>query len=279
MRGQDLTYIRPSLIAGQWYPGTADSLSEAIRHYLEAAEKAAISGKIVGLIAPHAGYVYSGGIAAHAFCLVQDHSFDRVVIVCPKHSYHPGAILTTAYEAYNTPLGTIPVDIELLATLKSKVNIESVRHDEEHALEIELPFLQHALHGDFSLLPLMLRDQTYACAEMLGKALAAVIGGDKGTLLIASSDLSHFYTDTEARRLDRVMLDRIEAFDPQGVIQIEEEGRAYACGRAAIAAVLVAARELGATKAQIVGYGTSGDTGGDRSRVVGYGAGVIYIED
>jgi AmmeMemoRadiSam system protein B len=112
----------------------------------------------------------------------------------------------------------------------------------------------------------MLRIQRYDSCETLGKALADVLGDRKTSLLIASSDLSHFYTEAEAHVLDSTMLDRVAAFDPEGVIRVEEQGKAFACGRAAIATVLVAARALGANCAQIVGYGTSGDTSGDRSR-------------
>jgi MEMO1 family protein len=150
-----------------------------------------------------------------------------------------------------------------------------VREDSEHSLEIELPFLQRALSGEFKLVPLMLRDQSYSMAEKLGGAIAEVVGDADDTLLVASSDLSHFYTETAAHALDQIMLGHIEKFDPQAVIRADDESQAFACGRAAIASVLVAARALGANRVKVVGYGTSADASGDRSRVVGYGAAAI----
>lgn len=269
--------VRPSPIAGQWYPGNPDRLARDIDAYLAKAPPVTIAGQIVGLIVPHAGYVYSGPIAACAFRLVQGMTFERVFVISPMHHVYKDPILTSAHDAYSTPLGTIPVDREILEALEQHLSLSATRRDPEHSLEIELPFLQRVLKGTFKLVPLMLRDQTYEVAETVGKAVAEVVGEDAGSvLLVASSDLSHFYTKVQAEKLDRVMLDQIEAFDPEAVIRIEDEGRAFACGRAAIAAVLVAARALGATHAQIVGYGTSADASGDARRVVGYGAAAVY---
>ncbi len=276
MSSQTFSDVRPSPIAGQWYPGDRDRLIAMVDQFMERAPQVAINGQIVGLIAPHAGYIYSGPVAGCAFTLVRGMTFERVVVVSPMHYLYSAPILTTAHDAYATPLGAIPVDHEMLNALAQRVRLSAIRDDEEHSLEIELPFLQRALKEPFVLVPLMLRDQSYSTAAALGEALAEVIGNDGKTLLVASSDLSHFYNDERARALDRLMLERIEAFDPQGVIRIEDEGRAFACGRAAIATVLVAARALGADAVKVVGYGTSADATGDRQRVVGYGAAVIY---
>jgi AmmeMemoRadiSam system protein B len=202
-------------------------------------------------------------------------AFERVVIVSPMHRLHPAPILTSAHEAYETPLGVVPVDHDVLDELSRRHPITPVRHDLEHSLEIEIPFLQRALSEPFLLVPIMLRDQSYETAKTLGESLAEIIGESSRTLFVASSDLSHFYTQAIAKRLDQVVLDQIVAFDPAGVIRVEDEGKGFACGRAAIATVLVATRALGATETRIVGYGTSGDVTGDTSQVVGYGAAVI----
>lgn len=268
--------IRPSPIAGQWYPGRAEQLAESIDRLLDAGPQAAVPGTIIGLVAPHAGHIYSGKVAADAFRLVQGKSYKRVIVISPMHSFYPQPVLTTGHEAYWTPLGAIPVDQVILEAIGKKVTLAKVRKDPEHSLEIELPFLQQALSGPFSLVPLMLRDQSYELAAKLGEAIAQVIGEPHGTLLVASSDLSHFYSEEEANALDQVMLKHIETFDPQAVIRADDEGRAFACGRAAIATMLVAARALGADRARIVGYGTSGDASGDHLRVVGYGAAAAY---
>jgi AmmeMemoRadiSam system protein B len=276
MNEQALSDVRPSPIAGQWYPGTFERLAATVDSMLDNAPSASVPGQIVGLIAPHAGYIYSGPTAACAFKLVRGMDFERVVVVSPMHHPYFEPVLTTAHQAYQTPLGLVPVDQEALAAIGRQIPLKAVRRDPEHSLEIELPFLQRALNTPFSVVPLMLRDQSYQMAEALGKAVASVIGTDSKTLLVASSDLSHFYPDSKARLLDHIMLERIAAFDPQGVIRVEDEGLAFACGRAAIATVLVAARVLGADSVQIVGYATSADTAGDTSQVVGYGAAVIY---
>ncbi len=268
---------RPSPIAGQWYPGNARDLATLVDRFLDDAPDTPIPGDIVGLVAPHAGYVYSGRIAAHAFRVVKGMSFDRVVVISPMHQVFYDPVLTTAHQSYWTPLGTVPVDHDALTLLGKKISITAVRKDPEHSLEIELPFLQQTLSGPFKLIPLMLRDQSYKVAQTLGNALAEVVGEPGGkTLLVASSDLSHFYQQNQAEQLDQIMLDAIAAFDPHRVIQVEDEGRAFACGRVAIATVLVAAKALGADHVQITGYGTSADASGDTFRVVGYGAAAIY---
>ena len=270
---QQISDVRPSPIAGRWYPGDARRLVTSVDEWLTDAPVVAVDGRVLALVVPHAGHPFSGPVAARAFKAVQGQSFDRVVILSPYHNLHPGSVITTAHAAYETPLGIVPVDNAFIAALDERLELTRVRRDPEHAIEIEIPFLQRALDGAWTLVPLMLRDQRLAAAEALGGALSELC--DARTLLVASSDLSHFYTDDAARQLDQVMLTRIEALDPAGVIRVEDEGQAFACGRAAIAAVLVAAKQLGARQAQVVGYATSGDTTGDRQRVVGYGAAVI----
>jgi AmmeMemoRadiSam system protein B len=267
---------RPSPIAGRWYPGSENDLAAIIDGFLANVPETNVPGEIVGLVAPHAGYIYSGRIAACAFRHVKDMSFERVVVISPMHQDYSAPVMTTAHQFYWTPLGAIQVEHDLLASLEKSIPITPVWRDSEHSLEIELPFLQRVLAKPFLLVPLMLRIHDFEMIDMLGAALASLIRGSGArTLLVASSDLSHFYTQVQANRFDQVMLDRIEAFDPQGVMQVEDEGKAFACGRAAISTVLVAARALGADKAQVVGYGTSADASGDTFSVVGYGAAAI----
>ena len=266
--------IRPSPIAGKWYPGNARRLTASVDALLAGASIEWVSDKPVrGLIVPHAGHRYSGPVAAVAFKAVAGAAYERVVILSPYHNLHAGDVITTAHSGYETPLGTVPVDTNFIGALAGRVRLTRVRHDPEHAVEIELPFLQRTLIEGWKLVPIMLRNQSLDMVELLGDALAEL--ADDHTLLIASSDLSHFYPDEMARRLDRIMLDQVKAMDPAGVIQAEERGKAFACGRGAIAAVLRAAQGMGATEARIVAYGTSGDTSGDRQRVVGYGAAVV----
>jgi MEMO1 family protein len=268
--------LRPSPIAGKWYPGKQGELASMIDRFVAAAADTPLAGTINGLIVPHAGYIYSGQTAAAAFKLIRGLTYRRVVVISPMHSYYDDPILTSGHEAYWTPLGVVPVDRGMVEALEHHLPLAAVRRDPEHALEIELPFMQHLLGGPFQLIPLMLRDQTYATAWEVGTALATVLKDEEGTLLVASSDLSHFYTDAQARALDRIMLEQIVTFDAEKVIRVEDEGRAFACGRAAIAAVMIACKALGASEAKIVAYATSADASGDLTRVVGYGAAALF---
>jgi hypothetical protein len=272
--------LRPSPIAGQWYPGKADNLLASVIGYMDAAALPEIPGEIIAVIAPHAGYRYSGPVAGHAFAAVRGLSPEIVAVISPMHQYYYQPLLTTAHTAYQTPLGTIPIDQDAVNFMDEHLNnvlgfgLTTVRNDQEHSLEIELPFLQVALDGDFSLVPVMVRDQNARVVQSLGTALAKTVE-TKNALLVASTDLSHFYPQKTAEILDHEMLSRIEAFNPLAILQAEEQGVAFACGRAAVAAVLWAAQDLGATTVTIVNYATSGDVSGDYSQVVGYGAAVV----
>ncbi len=235
------------------------------------------------MIAPHAGYRYSGAVAGHAFAAVRDRSFDLVVVLSPLHAYHPAAFITSSHVAYETPLGKIPIDRKLVSDLNRAlideigVGLETIARDGEHSLEIELPFLQRTLSSDFALLPIMIRSVDAGELEALGNALAKLLHG-VNALIVASTDLSHFYHQNEAKILDGEMLHQIEAFSPEGVLRAEEIGKGFACGRGAVAATLFAARALGADSVKVVNYATSGDVTGDMSSVVGYGAAVVLRE-
>lgn len=272
--------IRPSPIAGTWYSGNPDALAEQLDGFLQAASPVEPSGELIGVIVPHAGHRYSGAVAANAFRLMRGLTPEIVAVVSPMHTLAPDRLATSGHDAYQTPLGTIPVDPDAVRMLnaalekRSGLRLFPLRNDREHSLEIELPFLQRVL-GEFRLLPVMVLDQQESTAQALGSALAETLSGRRA-LLVASSDLSHFYPDAAARRLDSEMMRRIAAFDPAAVIRAEDEEAGFACGRAAVAAVLWAARELGANLVTPVAYGNSGDVTGDRSSVVGYGAAAIW---
>jgi hypothetical protein len=239
----------------------------------------------VALVVPHAGHRYSGRTAGHAYRCVLGQPRDLVIIVSPLHGYSPQPLLTSAHQAYATPLGTVPVDrdalFELEQCLSQNANnhLVAVANDNEHSLEIQLPFLQRALTGSFNLLPVMIHSPVAPdLAEQLGHAIAEVIqhqDRDKSSLLVASTDLSHFYPELEADRLDAEMLKQIGLFSPEGVLEAERSGRGFACGVMAVASVLVAARELGANSVEVLHHSTSADETGDHNSVVGYGAAVL----
>jgi AmmeMemoRadiSam system protein B len=247
---------------------------------MEKAELPDLPGEIVALVAPHAGYLYSGQVAGHAFKAVRGKSYETVAVLSPMHQYYVQPLLTSAHRAYQTPLGEIPIDKELLAAVNTQLEqqanlaLHPVAHDKEHSLEIELPFLQRALMGDFKILPIMLRDQSRRTAKILGKILPDVLQGSSA-LLVASSDLSHFHPESVANQLDGQVLEALADFSPDGLFDLKEQGSGQACGLAAIAAILWASQELGGTDVTVLNYNTSAAITGDRSSVVGYGAAAI----
>jgi AmmeMemoRadiSam system protein B len=272
--------VRPSPIAGLWYTGDPARLRTQITRYLDGAQLPDLSGRrVVALVAPHAGHRYSGRTAGHAFAAVRGQSPELVAVISPMHAPHPGSILTTAHRAYATPLGDIPVDRPAVQRLEqllagSGMNLTPVANDGEHSLEILLPFLQVALAQPFRLLPVMLRSQSPQAARQLGQALARAVEG-VSVLLVASTDLSHFYPEGQADELDGEMLRRLASFIPEDLFAAEHSGKGFACGVAAVAAVLWAAREMGADSVAILHHSTSADETGDRTSVVGYGAAAV----
>ncbi len=272
--------IRPSPIAGKWYPGEAARLAASVDSYINSAQIPPIEGKIIGIMVPHAGHLYSGPVAGVAFAALRGLSPELVVVVSPMHHPYFQPLLTTSHVAYGTPLGPILLDRDALLMLDDQLKealgfgLAAVRNDPEHSLEIELPFLQRALANEFHLLPVMVRDQSARTTEALGHAIANTVA-DKNYLLVASTDLSHFYPQKIANALDAVILDEVEAFNPLGVLQADEEGKGFACGKGALAAVLWAAKDLGADHVQVLHHATSGDVTGDFDQVVGYGSAVV----
>jgi len=272
--------IRPSPIAGQWYSDDPNELAQSVDRYLEQARLPDLPGEVVGVIAPHAGHLYSGPVAGYAFAAVRGRTPDLVAVISPMHHPYFAPLLTTAHAAYWTPLGVLPVSRQALADLQAAVRAElgvglaAVSNDPEHSLEIELPFLQRALAAPFELLPVMVHSLEARISQGLGNALANVLRG-RNFLLVASTDLSHYYDRNTALRLDRAMLRAFESFSPQEAFELEQQGKGYACGLGAVAAVLWAARQLGADSVKILHYATSGDVTGDYRAVVGYGAAVI----
>ncbi len=276
--------VRPSPIAGRWYPGNPDELERSLDNYLAQVEVPTLDGEIIGIMVPHAGLVYSGPVAAHAFKLVQGLKPSLVVVVSPMHHPYPYEVLTSGHDAYHTPLGNVEIDQESVDQLDSYLteeiglSITPVRMDPEHALEIELPFLIRVLDQPFKLLPVMLREQTRRVCQAVGNGIAELASG-KEVLLVASTDLSHFYPHNQAKIYDQEVLRRIESFDPEAIIRMEDENKGYACGRGAIASVMWASKALGADQAIAIHYATSGDVTGDYQQVVGYGAAVFVRKE
>ena len=272
--------LRPSAIAGLWYEGNPKALAKSVDSYLDGANLPEYDGQVLGVIAPHAGHLYSGSVAGYAFAAVRGRKTDLVVILSPFHNFHPDDILTSSHAAYATPLGNVAIDRTALDALDGCIGSElgltltRIANDPEHSLEIELPFLQRALPGEWKLLPIMVRSQDPRICRALGRALAQGLQG-MNVLLVASTDLSHYQDQKTALILDRTMLARVEGFDPDGAFDVERSGHGFACGLGALTATMWAARELGADTIKVLRHATSGDVTGDYSSVVGYGAAVM----
>lgn len=276
----EIKSVRPSPIAGSWYSANPNQLGSMVDAFIEDAEVPELPGEVVALVAPHAGYIYSGSVAGHAFKTVKGRSFDLVCVISPMHQYYTQPLLTSAHSAYRTPLGEIPLAEAQLAEIHDQleerigVGLTPIAHDQEHSLEIELPFLQRALEGAFALIPIMMRDQSRQVAKALGDVLANVLTG-ASCLIVASSDLSHFYTQSQANRLDERVLRALADFSPEGLFDLKERGQGYACGLSPIASTLWASAGLGAQDVTLLKYDTSAATTGDTTSVVGYGAAAI----
>ena len=274
MSGQ---HVRESVIAGSWYPGDPARLTKDIKGYLKQVPAHKIEGELIALISPHAGYMYSGQVAAHAYKLLEGKQYDVVVIIAPSHrAYFKGASVYPK-GGYRTPLGIVPIAEEITeALMKKSTLIESIpqAHAQEHSLEIQLPFLQVILK-DFRLVPIVIGEQDLSTCEEVSAAIAAVIKG-KNALVIASTDLSHFHPYNEAVALDQKIVEHVGAFDPAKLSKALKQGECEACGGGPVVAVMLAAQALGADKSEVLNYANSGDVTGDHSSVVGYMAAALY---
>jgi len=272
--------IRPSPIAGTWYQSNPEILARMVDGFMNHAVLPELHGEPLAVVAPHAGHIYSGPVAGYAFAAVRQTSPEVVVVVSPMHHPYPYSLLTTAHAAYGTPLGELRVNRDLVHDLDIKLmqslgfGLTPVANDPEHSLEIELPFIQRAIKSAFTLLPVMVRTQDRETCRILGEYLAEILT-DRNALLVASTDLSHFHNAETATRLDQAMLEQVEAFSPEGLFEVEEQGKGEACGLGALAAVLWAAKALGGQTVKVLHHATSGDVTGDTRSVVGYGAAMV----
>jgi hypothetical protein len=270
--GSGETDVRRSILQGRWYPAEPDELRRWIRNRLSEASPPQVGDRIFGLVVPHAGYRYSGGVAAHAYRLIRGSAFDRVVLIGPSHRRAFEGVSVARHDAYETPLGRVPVDraaADRLIASSPSIRFVPEAHAVEHSLEIQLPFLQVVL-GDFRIVPVIMGRQGLDSCSALAEALWGALGDGEKTLIVASTDLSHYHDRETARALDSVFIRHLERFDPEGLTGALASGRCEACGGGPAAALLMATRRLGATRCVILDRADSGDVTGDRERVVGY---------
>ena len=270
-----MTPLRPAAVAGSWYPGTANALSSAVDAHLARTTRD-VDGELVALIAPHAGLMYSGPVAAHAYRLLRGRAFDVAVLVGPSHFVGFDGVALPHASGFETPFGVAPIADDVAAALTAATPVvreHAGAHTREHSLEMQLPFLQR-LAASTPIVPLVMGYQTDSTARALADALASVLRGRKA-VLIASTDLSHYHDAATAARLDGVVVDHVGRFDADGLQRALDREPDHACGGGPTVAVMRAARALGARDAVVLDYADSGDVSGDKSKVVGYMAAAL----
>jgi len=270
--------VRKPAVAGLFYSDQKEQLQRETALYLESSWPVEIVKQVYGLVVPHAGYQYSGGVAARGYRQAVDRDFDVVVVISPSHRVYFEEISVYDGDAYRTPLGDAKVDRDLARLLEiqhPKIICSDLGHsNEEHALEVQIPFLQHVFE-DFKLLPIVMGNQDRANIDVLSDALAEILQ-DKKALIIASSDLSHFHSYDKAKLLDKVVEENISNYDEDKLYDDWQNGLCEMCGGGPVVVTMRACRKLGAKKSKVLLYRNSGDVSGDRSQVVGYLAVLLY---
>ena len=268
--------VRPPAVAGAFYPSDPKALGSMIDGFLARAKLPDIADSVVALVSPHAGYVYSGPVAAYGYALIKGRKYSRVVVIAPSHYEAFGFTSIYDGDAYLTPFGPIPVDKVFAKSLAAKSGLiklsdrghRALPSGGEHSIEVQLPFLQRVL-GNFELVPIIMGDQNYEICRALGVALAELIQ-EPDTLIVVSSDLSHYHTYEEAEKIDHKTLTAIQEWDYLSMARNFQSRVWEACGGGPIIAAMIASERLGVTEARLLKYANSGDITGDKSHVVGY---------
>ena len=270
------TAVRQPTVAGRFYPEDPEILRHDIREFLAHASPANIRGRLVALIAPHAGYAYSGGVAAHAYQLLQQHPAATLIVIAPSHFEKFPFVSVFNGRSYRTPLGELAVN-RLLA--EKLLQCEEVfvpawkgHRDRggraEHALEVQLPFLQ-VISPQCEIVPLVMGDQSWDLCEALGNQLAR-LAVEATFVIVASSDLSHYHTQETAQQLDGRFMDLLTGQNAHALYEAVARRQCEACGAGPVIATMLAAEQLRARQVEVLRYETSGEVSGDFSRVVGY---------
>jgi AmmeMemoRadiSam system protein B len=266
--------VRPPAVAGRFYPGDPATLLRDVRSYTQSGEcKLAARGCVV----PHAGYMYSGHVAGAVYAALELPR--RFLILCPNHTGAGEPLAMYRQGRWRTPLGEVAVDEELAAELQRHcdwLSDDPEAHRSEHALEVQLPFLQ-AMVGDFTFVPIAVGVGQYEPLAALGQAMArALAGREREVLIVASSDMNHYESDAITREKDAKAIQRMLALDPPGLYRVVKAEPVSMCGYGPAVAMMTASLALGAKEARLIKYATSADTSGDREFCVGY-AGIAVI--
>jgi MEMO1 family protein len=265
---------RRAAVAGSWYPATPTALAREVDDYVGRATGTP-EGAIDAIIAPHAGIMFSGPVAAYAYKAAAAHDYDVAVLVGPSHFAHFEGVALFPDGEFATPFGPAVIDAAAAQALARTTIVKPLPapHAREHSLEMQLPFLKRLL-PNVRIVPLLMGEQNRRTIEALAEALAGAI--TSRVLLVASTDLSHYFDATTAARLDGAVRDRVEDFDAEGLLAlfesyaVGERGRHVGCGIGPALSVMLAARARGARQARVLNYAHSGEVSGDYSGVVGY---------
>ncbi len=268
--------IRKPAVAGTFYPGSKSSLFQMIENFLSNVKKKNDLKNIKIIISPHAGYIYSGQVAAYGYKQIEGESFENIFIFAPSHRAHFSGISLFDGEGYETPLGIVKINKDLVKNLieKSKfINFHKEAHIYEHSLEVQLPFLQVVVKNDFKIVPALVGTQNINEIVEVAKKINEFIGNKD--LIVVSTDLSHYYDSNTAYKLDSVAIEDIKNLDVEKFYKDIAEGKAEACGFGPILIGLIISKLRGWNHCEILKYADSGDVSGDKSQVVGYLSAVI----
>jgi len=272
--------VRRPHVAGSFYPREPQRLrrdiEDCFRHPLGPGMLPAKGEKprtIIGLVCPHAGYVYSGPVAAHSYyALSEEKPPETAIILCPNHTGLGSAVSLMAEGSWETPLGKLNIDSDISdAIFKASgiIDIDEAAHLYEHSIEVQLPFLQYLYGSSIAIVPICMGFQDLETSRNIGEAIAKTVAG-RNVVIIASTDMTHQESQQSASRKDRLVLDAVEAMDEERVQSVVQSNHITMCGYGPVSATLVASKRLGANRAEILSYHTSGDITGDRGAVVGY---------
>jgi MEMO1 family protein len=271
--------IKLESAAGSFYPENEAALSDAVTNFLKRAVSEELPD-ITGLVCPHAGYIYSGQVAAYSYKQVGKRKYDSVIIIAPSHSEYFDFNSVFEGRGYRTPLGIAEVDTERAERLagnvkyKNYIRLSDFGHRREHSLEVQLPFLQ-TVFKNLKIVPVVMGSQSKKNIESLGNAIGTTFKGEE-ILVIASTDLSHYHDYQTASTLDALVMDHINSFDPIRFTQAVSSEDVEMCGGGPVAAAMISSGILGANSSKVLCYKNSGDTGGDKSAVVGYLSAAFY---
>lgn len=272
-KGPEETKVQKPVVAGSFYPAGRERLGSTVDKFLDAAASSKVEGRLIGFIAPHAGYPYSGSVAANAYALLRADPPKRIVVIAPSHRVPSPGVSALDADFYETPLGRIPIDRTSVKQLIGQfdwISYDPRLFAREHSLEVQLPFIQKVA-PKAEIIPLVMGNPSLELARKLAKALSSTFSSST-PLYVASSDMSHYLPYERANKMDQYTLELIRDMNPARLYDEDKKGHAQLCGLGPVLTLMEIASRSSHPAVSVLKYANSGDTAGDKSRVVGYGA-------